>query len=71
VHTRKTIQAFHSELTLAVSAYPALFLPELHYRDRAYTPFHTSEVFNRQSLLQLKASGRAGPPTWKHGAITR
>ena len=54
-HTRKTIQAFYRELTLAGSAFPDLSLPELYYLDRAYTPFYTSEVFNRQSLLQFKA----------------
>ncbi|MBV9581641.1 MAG: 2-hydroxyacyl-CoA dehydratase [Chloroflexi bacterium] len=54
-HTRKTIQAFYRELTLAQSACPDLSLPELYYLDRAYTPFYTSEVFNRQALLDLKA----------------
>jgi benzoyl-CoA reductase/2-hydroxyglutaryl-CoA dehydratase subunit BcrC/BadD/HgdB len=53
-HTRKTIQAFYRELTLAGSVFSDLSLPELYYLDRAYTPFYTSEVFNRQSLLQFK-----------------
>jgi benzoyl-CoA reductase/2-hydroxyglutaryl-CoA dehydratase subunit BcrC/BadD/HgdB len=54
-HTRKTIQAFYRELTLARQVYPELALPELYYLDRAYTPFYTSEVFNRQRLLELKS----------------
>ena len=58
-HTRKTIQAFYRELTLARSACPDLSLPELYYLDRAYTPFYTSEVFNRQSLLDLKVPTRS------------
>jgi benzoyl-CoA reductase/2-hydroxyglutaryl-CoA dehydratase subunit BcrC/BadD/HgdB len=65
-HTRKTIQAFYRELTLARSAHPELSLPELHYLDRAYTPFYTSEVFNRQSLVEL----RAQLETWCGHAIT-
>jgi benzoyl-CoA reductase/2-hydroxyglutaryl-CoA dehydratase subunit BcrC/BadD/HgdB len=54
-HTRKTIQAFYRELTLVQQNEPSLSIPELFYLDRAYTPFYTSEVFNRQSLLQLRA----------------
>jgi benzoyl-CoA reductase/2-hydroxyglutaryl-CoA dehydratase subunit BcrC/BadD/HgdB len=54
-HTRKTIQAFYRELTLVASANPGLRLPEMHYLDRAYTPFYTSEVFNRAAVLELKA----------------
>jgi benzoyl-CoA reductase/2-hydroxyglutaryl-CoA dehydratase subunit BcrC/BadD/HgdB len=64
-HTRKTIQAFYRELTLAGSASPDLSLPELYYLDRAYTPFYTSEVFNRQSLLDLKVQLEA----WRGNAI--
>jgi benzoyl-CoA reductase/2-hydroxyglutaryl-CoA dehydratase subunit BcrC/BadD/HgdB len=65
-HTRKTIQAFYRELTLAGSARPELSLPELYYFDRAYTPFYTSEVFNRQCLLDLKVQLEA----WCGHAIT-
>ena len=54
-HTRKTIQAFFRELTLVASANPDLRLPRMHYLDRAYTPFYTSEVFNRAAVLELKA----------------
>jgi len=54
-HTRKTIQAFYRELTLAKTAHPELALPELFYLDRAYTPFYASEVFNRQSVVELKS----------------
>ena len=64
-HTRKTIQAFYRELTLAGSVYPDLSLPELYYLDRAYTPFYTSEIFNRQSLLGLRAQLEA----WSGHAI--
>jgi benzoyl-CoA reductase/2-hydroxyglutaryl-CoA dehydratase subunit BcrC/BadD/HgdB len=63
-HTRKTIQAFYRELTLAQQHEPSLSLPELFYLDRAYTPFYAAEVFNRRALLQLRGqledwSGRA------------
>jgi benzoyl-CoA reductase/2-hydroxyglutaryl-CoA dehydratase subunit BcrC/BadD/HgdB len=54
-HTRKTIQAFYRELTLAKTAHLELALPELFYLDRAYTPFYASEVFNRQSLAELES----------------
>lgn len=63
-HTRKTIQAFYRELTLAKQTYLSLRIPELFYLDHAYTPFYSAEVFNRESLLELRArleawSGRA------------
>jgi benzoyl-CoA reductase/2-hydroxyglutaryl-CoA dehydratase subunit BcrC/BadD/HgdB len=54
-HTRKTIQALYRELTLVAAANPELRLPQMHYLDRAYTPFYTSEVFNRAAVLALKA----------------
>ena len=54
-HTRKTIQAFYRELTLVAAANPELRLPEMHYLDRAYTPFYTSEVFNRAAVIEVKA----------------
>jgi benzoyl-CoA reductase/2-hydroxyglutaryl-CoA dehydratase subunit BcrC/BadD/HgdB len=54
-HTRKTIQAYYRELTLVAQANPELRLPQMHYLDRAYTPFYTSEVFNRAAVLELKA----------------
>jgi benzoyl-CoA reductase/2-hydroxyglutaryl-CoA dehydratase subunit BcrC/BadD/HgdB len=54
-HTRKTIQAIYRELSLVAEANPELRLPEMHYLDRAYTPFYTSEVFNRAAILELKA----------------
>lgn len=54
-HTRKTIQAFYRELTLVAAANPELRLPRMHYLDRAYTPFYTSEVFNRAAVIELKA----------------
>jgi benzoyl-CoA reductase/2-hydroxyglutaryl-CoA dehydratase subunit BcrC/BadD/HgdB len=54
-HTRKTIQAFYRELTLVASANPELRLPQMHYLDRAYTPFYTSEVFNRAAVVELKS----------------
>lgn len=54
-HTRKTIQAYYRELTLAKQSYPSLRIPELFYLDRAYTPFYAAEVFNRQALLELRA----------------
>ncbi len=53
-HTRKAIQAFYRELTLARQSDASLRLPELFYLDRAYTPFYSAEVFNRQSLLELR-----------------
>ncbi len=53
-HTRKAIQAYYRELTLANQNEPALRIPELVYLDRAYTPFYSSEVFNRQALLDLR-----------------
>lgn len=53
-HTRKTIQAMYRELTLAAEANPELRLPRMHYLDRAYTPFYSSEVFNRGAVLELK-----------------
>lgn len=53
-HTRKAIQAFYREALLAKEAFPELKLPEMYYLDRAYTPFYTSEVFNRECLLDLK-----------------
>ena len=53
-HTRKTIQAMYRELTQVASANPELRLPRLHYLDRAYTPFYTSEVFNRAAVLELR-----------------
>ena len=65
-HTRKTIQAFYRELTLAKQSDPSLRIPELFYLDRAYTPFYASEVFNRQSLLEL----RAQLELWSGAAIT-
>jgi len=55
-HTRKTIQAFYRELSLAREASPDLTLPELYYLDRAYTPFYTSEVFNRRCVLDLRTT---------------
>ena len=55
-HTRKTIQAFYRELNLAREAFPELRLPELYYLDRAYTPFYTSEIFNRRCVLDLQAT---------------
>jgi benzoyl-CoA reductase/2-hydroxyglutaryl-CoA dehydratase subunit BcrC/BadD/HgdB len=54
-HTRKTIQAFYRELTLVAAANPELRLPQMHYLDRAYTPFYTSEVFNRAAVVELKS----------------
>ncbi|HLZ24602.1 MAG TPA: 2-hydroxyacyl-CoA dehydratase family protein [Ktedonobacterales bacterium] len=54
-HTRKAIQAFYRELTLAKQSDASLRLPELFYLDRAYTPFYAAEVFNRQSLVELRA----------------
>jgi benzoyl-CoA reductase/2-hydroxyglutaryl-CoA dehydratase subunit BcrC/BadD/HgdB len=54
-HTRKTIQAMYRELDQARAAHPDLVLPELHYLDRAYTPFYASEVFNREHLLELRS----------------
>jgi benzoyl-CoA reductase/2-hydroxyglutaryl-CoA dehydratase subunit BcrC/BadD/HgdB len=54
-HTRKTIQAIYRELSLVADANPEVRLPEMHYLDRAYTPFYTSEVFNRTAVLELKA----------------
>lgn len=54
-HTRKAIQAFYRELTLAKQSYVSLRIPELFYLDRAYTPFYAAEVFNRQCLFELRA----------------
>jgi benzoyl-CoA reductase/2-hydroxyglutaryl-CoA dehydratase subunit BcrC/BadD/HgdB len=53
-HTRKSIQAFYRELLLARDAYPELKLPQMYYLDRAYTPFYTAEVFNRDRVVELK-----------------
>ncbi len=55
-HTRKAIQAYYRELSLAQEAYPDLRLPELYYLDRAYTPFYAAEVFNRDRLLEFKSA---------------
>src|SRR5215203_972015 len=65
-HTRKSIQAYYRELTLAHLAHPELALPELFYLDRAYTPFYTSEVFNRECLMELKTQLEA----WSGRPIT-
>jgi benzoyl-CoA reductase/2-hydroxyglutaryl-CoA dehydratase subunit BcrC/BadD/HgdB len=65
-HTRKTIQAFYRELTLAKQSDPALRIPELFYLDRAYTPFYASEVFNRECLADLRAQLEA----WSGEALT-
>jgi benzoyl-CoA reductase/2-hydroxyglutaryl-CoA dehydratase subunit BcrC/BadD/HgdB len=65
-HTRKTIQAFYRELSLARDHFPELRLPELYYLDRAYTPFFTSDVFNRQCVLDLKTQLE----TWSGQPIT-
>src|SRR3569833_455455 len=54
-HTRKAIQAYYRELTLAKQRHPELQLPELFFLDRAYTPFYAAEVFNREQLLSFKA----------------
>jgi benzoyl-CoA reductase/2-hydroxyglutaryl-CoA dehydratase subunit BcrC/BadD/HgdB len=65
-HTRKTIQAFYRELILAQQQDPSLRIPELFYLDRAYTPFYTAEVFNRQALVDLRAQLEA----WSGQSIT-
>jgi hypothetical protein len=65
-HTRKSIQAFHRELTLARQGFPTLRIPELFYLDRAYTPFYAAEAFNRQCLLDL----RAQLEVWSGQAVT-
>jgi benzoyl-CoA reductase/2-hydroxyglutaryl-CoA dehydratase subunit BcrC/BadD/HgdB len=55
-HTRKTIQALYRDLQLAGAANAELRLPELYFLDRAYSPFYTSEVFNRARVLDLKSA---------------
>ena len=65
-HTRKSIQAFYRELTLAQQSNPSLHIPELFYLDRAYTPFYAAEVFNRQLLVDLRDQLQA----WSGSAIT-
>jgi benzoyl-CoA reductase/2-hydroxyglutaryl-CoA dehydratase subunit BcrC/BadD/HgdB len=65
-HTRKAIQAYYRELTLAHQAHPELPLPELFYLDRAYTPFYASEVFNRERVMEL----RVQLDTWSGRPIT-
>jgi benzoyl-CoA reductase/2-hydroxyglutaryl-CoA dehydratase subunit BcrC/BadD/HgdB len=54
-HTRKAIQAFYRELSLAGAAHADLRLPEMFFLDRSYLPFFMAELFNRQRLLELKA----------------
>jgi benzoyl-CoA reductase/2-hydroxyglutaryl-CoA dehydratase subunit BcrC/BadD/HgdB len=53
-HTRKAIQAFYRELSLASAAFSDLRLPEMFFLDRSYLPFFAAELFNRQRLLELK-----------------
>ena len=54
-HTRKAIQAFYRELSLAGAAHSDLRLPEMFFLDRSYLPFFAAELFNRERLLELKA----------------
>ena len=65
-HTRKTIQAFYRELSLARQQHKSLRIPGLFYLDRAYTPFYSAEVFNRQALLDLRTQLEA----WSGRALT-
>ena len=54
-HSRKAIGAFYRHLTLAQREYPELRLPELHYLDKAYTPFYASARFDRERLFELRS----------------
>jgi benzoyl-CoA reductase/2-hydroxyglutaryl-CoA dehydratase subunit BcrC/BadD/HgdB len=52
-HNRHAIQAIYQELLRAGATFPELQLPELYLLDTSWLPFYSSEVFNRDRLLDL------------------
>jgi benzoyl-CoA reductase/2-hydroxyglutaryl-CoA dehydratase subunit BcrC/BadD/HgdB len=51
---RKSIQAFYRDFVAAKAAYPELELPELHYLDKAMTPYFAASVFDRRQVFHFR-----------------
>jgi benzoyl-CoA reductase/2-hydroxyglutaryl-CoA dehydratase subunit BcrC/BadD/HgdB len=51
---RKSIQAFYRDFVAAKAAYPELRLPELHYLDKAMTPYFAASVFDRRQVFHFR-----------------
>lgn len=65
-HNRHAVQAAYQELLRARAAFPELRLPELYLLDRSWLPYYSSEVFNRDRLLDLHRTLE----TWSGRTIT-
>lgn len=54
-HNRNAIQAIYRQLHDAKRERPALKIPELHYLDKAWSPYFVAETYNRDCVAKLRS----------------